>query len=315
MQKAVFLGALVLGILAPLAVSAQELVIEHVPPPAKAVQMIDQINARLEAGGSQLRLSEASFYTVGRGTDSNRLRRIGARWPQDQVTYVLDQSDYTSWVPAANTDAALVSAYNSWNNVNNTTIFTTRVPDDGSNFDILDGMVLDGAGNCVSILDTSSPNLIGVSPGGGLFINPAADVVVGGWLPPAYFENCLGSPFILGITFTFSIPDQNGDNYPDAVYAEQFFNEGFQWVTTGAAYLNFSLMDIESVAVHEDGHALGLDHFGGPNDHQPFKLKPNGKVYSPEAVMNPAYLGGTDKRSPQPSDEAALRSLYARKGN
>ena len=316
MRRAVCLGvgAAMLA-LAPIAVSSQELLIEHVSAPAKAVQMIEQINARLEAGASPVRLSEASFFTLGVGTDSNRLLRLGSRWPQPQVTYVLDQSDYTHWVPAADAEAALVSAYASWSNIPNTTIYATRVPDDGSNFDILDAIVLDGAGNCVSILDTTSPNLVGISPAGGLFINPAADVVVGGWLPPAYFDNCLGSSAILGVTFTFSIADQNGDNYRDAVYAEQFYNEGYRWVTSGAAYLNFSLMDIESIAVHEDGHALGLDHFGGPNAHEPFRLQPNGKVYDPEAVMNPAYLGGSGKRSPLPTDEAALRALYARKGN
>jgi hypothetical protein len=308
-------GFALLAALAPMTASAQELLIQHVPAPAGAVQLMQQVNARLEAGGSDVRLSEASFFTVGLGTDSYRLLRIGTRWPYDQLTYVLDSSDYTVDVPAAQTDGALVRAYDSWNAVNNTTINVSRVADDGSNFDILDGIVLDGAGNCVSILDFTSPNLVGVTPTGGLLINPAADIVVGGWLPATYFNRCMGSSSILAVTWTFSIPDQDGDNYRDTVYAEQFFNEGFRWVTTGAAYLNFSLMDIESVAVHEDGHALGLDHFGGPNANEPFKLQPNGKVYDPEAVMNPAYLGGTAKRQPLPTDQAALRTLFGRKGN
>ena len=43
---------------------------------------------------------------------------------------------------------------------------------------------------------------------------------------------------------------------------------------------------------HEVGHTHGLGHFGGPNVNQPFKLQPNGRVFDPEAVMNPFYLGG-----------------------
>jgi hypothetical protein len=69
---------------------------------------------------------------------------------------------------------------------------------------------------------------------------------------------------------------------------------------------------VETVLLHEDGHSLGLDHTGGPNPNQPFKLKPNLKVFSPRAVMNPAYLGG-ELRTLQPLDIAALRTLYATK--
>lgn len=56
---------------------------------------------------------------------------------------------------------------------------------------------------------------------------------------------------------------------------------------------------------------LGLGHFGGPIDRQPFTIKPNGRVFNPEAIMNPGYLGG-EKRSLFPTDLAGLRSLYAR---
>ncbi|HYG64995.1 MAG TPA: hypothetical protein VEL74_20600 [Thermoanaerobaculia bacterium] len=309
------IGIALLAAVAPMAASAQELIIEHVPAPAKAVQMMERVNAKLEAGGSDVRLSEASFFTVGQGTSSARVLRIGTRWPYEQLTYVLDASGFTADVPAADTEGALVSSFESWNNVNNTTVNVSRIADDGGNFDILDAVVLDAAGNCVDIYDVTSPNLIGFSPTGGVFIEPEADIVVGGWLPASYFANCLGSANIIGITWTFSVPDQDGDNYRDTVYVEQFYNEGFQFVTNGAAYLNFNLMDIESIAVHENGHALGLDHFGGPNTNQPFRLQPNGKVYDPEAVMNPAYLGGTAKRTPLPTDEAGLRTLFGRKGN
>jgi hypothetical protein len=308
-------GIALLAALVPMAAPAQELLVHHVPAPAGAVQLMQQVNAQLEAGGSDVRLSEASFFTVGLGTDSYRVLRIGTRWTTSDLTYVLDASGFTVDIPAAETEGALVRSFDSWNNIANTTVKTARVADNGSNFDILDGIVLDGAGNCVSIYDFTSPNLVGVTPTGGVLINPEADIVVGGWLPAAYFSQCLGSPSIIGITWTFSISDQDGDNYRDTVYVEQFYNEGFRWTTTSAAYLNFSLMDVESIAVHENGHALGLDHFGGPTNGQPFRLQPNGRVYDPEAVMNPAYLGGTAKRQPLPTDEAALRALFGRKGN
>ncbi len=91
---------------------------------------------------------------------------------------------------------------------------------------------------------------------------------------------------------------------------EVFYNDGFDWTTENAVFLSPTAgIDIETISVHENGHALGLGHFGGPVNRQPFKLKPNGRVFNPEAVMNPFYLGG-EKRSPLPTDVAGLTTLY-----
>ena len=104
----------------------------------------------------------------------------------------------------------------------------------------------------------------------------------------------------------------NHDQYDDIQYVEQYFNDAWGYVTTGSQYLDFDgPFDVQSIAVHEDGHTLGLDHTGGPNDNQPFKLHPNGRVFDPEAVMNPFSLGG-EKRSLFPVDLASLRQLYSR---
>ena len=131
-----------------------------------------------------------------------------------------------------------------------------------------------------------------------------------GWLPPRYFSSCLGSANIIGVTWIFAGGDANHDNFDDMLYVEQYYNDGFQWVLSGSPFLS-AIMDVESILTHENGHALGLDHFGGPNVNEPFKLQPNGKVFDPEAIMNPFYLGG-EKRSLFPSDLSSLRSLYTR---
>ena len=273
---------------------------------AVARQAIEKANARLAATGSHVRIVKASFFMKGQGLPEFRSLRTGSKWPFRTVRYIIDGSDLTTDVPAANSAAAIVSAYNSWNNVANTEINAVQVPDDGSNFDVLDGTFDPSTGACLSLFDLTSPNL-DLSSGS---IFPAADIVVGGWLKPQYFSSCLGNSSILGVTFTFADGDINSDHYIDNLYVEQFYNEGFNWVTSGSTFLG-STEDIESITVHENGHALGLDHMGGPNENQPFKLHPNLRVFSPEAVMNPFYLGGDDKRSPLPTDVAALRTLYA----
>ena len=49
---------------------------------------------------------------------------------------------------------------------------------------------------------------------------------------PLYFAKCMGNASIIGITYSFSLPDSNGDNYPDLVYVEQFYNKAYKWTTT-----------------------------------------------------------------------------------
>lgn len=274
--------------------------------PTRLAAMIDRINASFEAAGSDWRLEQAWFFTTGPGADPYRHLRTGVRWPTDEVGYMLDASDYTTDVPASDVDAALVAAYDAWNDVANTSLHATRVADDGGNHDVLDGTYV--GGTCTDIYDPTSPDLDLVH---GL-IYPYTDIVVGGWLPATYFEDCLGSADIIAVTWTFAAGDANHDNYVDGLYVEQYFNGSLPWVTTGAVYLSYAAgFDIQSIAVHEDGHTHGLGHFGGPNAREPFKLQPNGSVFDPEAVMNPYYLGG-EKRDLYGTDEAALRSLYAR---
>ena len=184
------------------------------------------------------------MFRVGPGTDPFGSLRTGSRWTRNDVDFVLAGSDYTTDVAAAAVDAALVGGFGSWNGVRSSSLAASRIADAGTNFDVLDG-TLDAAGNCLSLIDVTSPN---IDLGTGL-LTPEADIVVGGWLGPAYCVNCLG---------------------------EQFCNSGFAWTDTDAVYLDFSApIDIETIAVHEDGHAHGLGHFGGPIRNQPFQLLPN----------------------------------------
>ena len=131
----------------------------------------------------------------------------------------------------------------------------------------------------------------------------AADVVHAGWLPPGFFESVTGpggneSVVAISVTFIYTdlegVPsDLDGDGYMDAAHSAIYYNQGFSW-THGAAD---GSIDVETVALHEVGHALGLGHFGPP----------------PTAVMNPVYAGPRTRL--RPADHAGLCSIWASWGN
>ena len=141
-----------------------------------------------------------------------------------------------------------------------------------------------------------------------------ADIGIVGFIPGTLVDFIFGpgsAPNVVGITVSYAwlttdgsgnlVPsDLDRDGNLDYAFAEIFFNDDFAY-----SLANPALIDIESVVLHEAGHALGLGHFG--------KLvfdprKPSIQA-SPRAVMNAAYLSAL--RSPLGTDVAGLCSLYA----
>ena len=121
-----------------------------------------------------------------------------------------------------------------------------------------------------------------------------ADVNHCGWMPDSFFDLLAegGSEFILGVTFTFLLLDEDGnyidsnnDGKWDVALREIYYNDAFGWSGESG-------IDVETIALHEMGHGLSQDHFG-----KAF-VKKDGRIqFAPRAVMNAAYSGVQTKIS------------------
>ena len=237
---------------------------------------------------------------------NNRTHRLNTQFVENDprregrsnITYLVDQSDGAA-LSRTTTNQVVALPNSLTEGVIDRSMFTwsqqtfcqppaiTKVADDGSDPDLIDGFVF------------NNPALIGT---------PRADITHGGWLTRSFFDRLApnGGSFILGVTFTFIFVDENGnptdldrDGRADTAFREIFYNRGFAWAD---ASTNGSNVDLESVITHEVGHAFGLGHFG-----RVFwagvELTLEKLNYAPRAVMNAVYtsrypdLAGTDRAS------------------
>lgn len=147
--------------------------------------------------------------------------------------------------------------------------------------------------NVVKVQDTGA-NPSAILSIGGQVGNPfLADITTMGFLPGFIFDVVLGpgaSNSVLGVAFTFVFTGTQ-----DVALKEVWYNDAFTWSTDGTP----GTIDIETVALHENGHALGFGHFGKIS-----VINATGKLkVAPRSVMNAINLGvqrellGTDKAS------------------
>lgn len=245
--------------------------------------IMDGINQQLQAQGLNIAVESIEFFTIGKKRPSNRIHQQPFRWvPGDprrladgaNITYIVDQSGgaTSSGLTNAQTEAEVDAAMNTWNSQQELRkVNIIKRTDPGTDITIFDFFL-----------------------GAGGFGNPfAADIVNAGWFPP-------GPPFFGPNTLAFSVTfifisgggvptDINGDNYLDTALNEIYYNDGFNWGINNAP---LPQIDVQTVALHELGHSLGIGHFGPP----------------PTAVMNPVYAG--PRTTPLPPDLAGMAAVW-----
>jgi hypothetical protein len=260
---------------------------------------MQQINAELRTRGLGIAVEQIEFFTIGGGRPANRIHAQEFRWvagdPRrladgDKLTYLVDQSDgaTASGLSSAQTEGAIDRALDTWQaNRCFGKVDIVKRADNGEDPDIFDSFF-----------------------GFGGFGDPfLADITEAGWLPRAFFE-AVGGPGggrgILAFSVTFIFTDTqgnptdiNGDSRLDTALNEVYYNDNFGNPSGDRAGNPWGIdtllpgIDVETVALHENGHSLGIGHFGPP----------------PAAVMNPVYAG--IRHSPLAVDSAGMCSIFS----
>jgi hypothetical protein len=272
---------------------------------AAPANFIDALNVNLASRDTRLAVARVETITmvgaeneVGRTLyASDRQLRLPYRWVPgderrladgDKITYLVDQSDGTAnpSLPNAITEAAIDRAMETWDGAQCSNLQVLKRPDTGADPDIIDF-------------------LLGMGAPGDPFL---ADIVNAGFAPAAFFEALApgGSSYIIAVTFTLIFVDDDGfptdinhDHNLDTALKEVYYNNRFPWSVTGAGGV-----DVETIALHENGHSLELGHFGNI-----FVTENNSKLHvAPRAVMNAVYLG--PMRELATSDQGAFCSTF-----
>jgi hypothetical protein len=271
-----------LTLLAPAALRAQS---EGDP---YTLQTMQEFNGGLKALWMDIQVEQIEFLTISEGRSATRIHKQPFRWVAgdsrrnaegDHLTYVIEHRNVAdTGLSTAAVDAAIDQATAVWAAepcLHKLTL--VKRPDTGADADIFDSAFGYGGYGDYRI----------------------ADIVHAGWMPPDFFDAVGGqgsgeTVISFSVTFIYVGPDGkptdiNHDGYLDTATNEIYYNEGFAWLI-GAG----KGMDLQTVALHEIGHSLGLGHVGPPL----------------EAVMSPVYSGV--HRSPEPIDGAALCTVWGR---
>jgi matrixin len=262
------------------------------------LRKVNRLNAQLAARGLKIAIEGIDFFTLGNGRPGIRIHQAGLRWvPNDprrladgtNITYIFDQSGgaTASGLTAAQTEAAFDAALATWGSDDALKkVQIVKRPDPGTDITIFDAFF-----------------------GFGGFGDPfAADIVEAGFFPRAFFD-AVGGPgggrgiLAFSVSFIFvdgngNPTDINGDNYLDTALNEVYFNDTFGDPGNDRAGNPWGIdialpgVDVQTVALHENGHSLELGHFGPP----------------PVAVMNPVY--GGIRHLPLSSDDAGMSAVW-----
>ena len=269
---------------------------------------IQELNEKLFDIGFNLAITKIDFYTAGKGRPSIRIHQLSARWVSNDprryaqgkdMTYLVDQSDgaTTSGLSNDDTEPAIDNAMTAWNMTNCLKkVDVVKRYDNGDDPDIFDYLITDEEGN--NFGDFGNPFL--------------ADIVHAGWLSRDFFE-AVGAPEpgggrgILAVSVTFIFTDDNGnptdlngDNYLDTALNEVYYNDTFGDPNDDRVSNPWGIdvelpgVDVETVSLHENGHSLGIGHFGPP----------------PSALMNPVYREII--REPDSVDLAGICTIWQR---